>query len=271
MKKLLTGIETIQKILDYELVLYMIVLIGSTGFIGSAFARALEARSLEFVALERDETYNYPIDVVIDANGNSKKFVAEKDPHFDFESSVASVSSRLTSLRYSTYMYLSSGEVYGVDQYVSNSSEDVCIQEPSRSFYGMHRRLAECLVGAHSKRNFIFRLGGFTGNGLRKNPVYDIVKGNALFVHPNSAFQFMDVDFAANLMLDLLFDAPPGVYNICGRGTLKVSQILAMLNPKLQPLFQADRLEHHELNLAKLEFYSKKSIPSTKDCILGML
>jgi nucleoside-diphosphate-sugar epimerase len=249
----------------------MIALIGSTGFIGSAFARALEARSVKFIALERDAIYNQLVDVVIDANGNSKKFIAEKHPHFDFQSSVASVSSRLTSLRYSTYVYLSSGEVYGVDQYVSNSSEDVCILEPARSYYGMHRRLAEFLVGAHAKRNFIFRLGGFTGNGLRKNPVYDIVNGNALFVHPDSAFQFMDVDFAANLMLDLLFEAPPGVYNICGRGTLKVSQMLAILNPRLQPFFQADRMEHHELNLAKLEFYSKKSIPSTKDCILNML
>ena len=183
----------------------MIALIGSTGFIGSAFARALEARSVKFIALERDAIYNQLVDVVIDANGNSKKFIAEKHPHFDFQSSVASVSSRLTSLRYSTYVYLSSGEVYGVDQYVSNSSEDVCILEPARSYYGMHRRLAEFLVGAHAKRNFIFRLGGFTGNGLRKNPVYDIVNGNALFVHPDSAFQFMDVDFAANLMLDLLF------------------------------------------------------------------
>ena len=71
----------------------MIFILGGNGFVGSAFARLCRATGQEYVVLARD---NYAAhrgracSVLVNANGNSKKYLSNDEPLVDFDQSVRS-------------------------------------------------------------------------------------------------------------------------------------------------------------------------------------
>ena len=76
----------------------MITIIGGNGFVGSAYARLLAAQGVPHQVVTRE---NYAslrggaCDVLINANGNSKKFLAAREPLNEFDQSVRSVAQSL--------------------------------------------------------------------------------------------------------------------------------------------------------------------------------
>ena len=57
----------------------MIFILGGNGFVGSGLVRACAAQERPYVVLTRENYADYvgqPCDVFINANGNSKKFMA---------------------------------------------------------------------------------------------------------------------------------------------------------------------------------------------------
>ena len=50
----------------------------------------------------------------------------------------------------------------------------------------------------------IIRQGGFVGNGIKKNSVFDILYGDKLWVHPDSRFQFINTIESAKLVFQLI-------------------------------------------------------------------
>jgi len=76
----------------------------------------------------------------------------------------------------------------------------------------------------------ILRLGGMVGEGMRKGPVYDIVTGAPLRVGTASRFQFINTCDVARIAISMIDEGCSGeVFNICGRGTVSIREVMEMV------------------------------------------
>lgn len=248
-------------------------IVGANGFIGSAFKRrlTLQDHDVREISYDFQGLTEIEFDYIIDANGNSKKYLATSDPKLDFNLTVSRLLDRLLGLRYKHYVYLSSGEVYGQTQFLHSTSEERYLGDVTTSSYGRHKQIAESLVKQYVTHPYIIRMGGFVGKGLKKNPIFDLLQGDAIRVHPDSRFQFIDVDLFSKIVIDALITLPVGTYNITGSGTISPSEIGHFLHKELAYGFTDCTPEHHELNIEKFFKLIGSRPPTSKDAVLKFL
>lgn len=210
----------------------MIFLLGGNGFVGSGFTRVLRSRGLPFETITRDNYQSFvgqSCDLFINANGNSKKFLAARDPKAEFRASVLSVRDTLADFSFGTYLLLSTGDVYPDCSSPNLTREDSEIDVTKQSPYGFHKYLAEQCVRHAAKRWLVIRQGGFVGPGLKKNAVYDILFGDRLWVHAESRFQFIHSDDSAQAILSVVESGIANeVVNLTARGTISAIEIMGL-------------------------------------------
>jgi nucleoside-diphosphate-sugar epimerase len=206
-----------------------IVLIGANGFVGSAFFRLLSGGDDELVAITRK---NYAAhagegaDLVIEAACNSKKYFAEESPFKEFDSSVVHRLRTLRDFPAPVHLHISSVDVYADLTSPLTTHESMPVPAEKATFYGLHKWMAEELVRKHATQWLIIRLAGMVGPGLRKNPVFDILNGLPLRIHPDSRYQFLSTDDAARISWKLVEAGVRGeVFNVCGSGTISPGEI----------------------------------------------
>ncbi|MCD6360390.1 MAG: NAD(P)-dependent oxidoreductase [Armatimonadetes bacterium] len=205
----------------------MIYVIGGGGFVGSAFCAHCEREGLDYRCITRQNYEQFAggtCDVLVNANGNSKKFLAREQPTVDFELSVASVNRTIADFTCGCYIYLSSIDVYPSCETPDQATEETVIDPEVISPYGLHKYMAEWLVRRHVPRWVIFRLGGMLGPGLKKNPVFDLLHGEPLRVDPESRYQYVDTATVAAVVL-ALHDHHGEIYNLCGVGTVSPEEL----------------------------------------------
>jgi nucleoside-diphosphate-sugar epimerase len=207
-----------------------VTVIGANGLVGSAFVRLLQARlDVELVRVTRENFDQLPVvpsDVVIEAACNSKKFLADNDPLAEFELSVTHRLKSLLRFPAALQVHISSVDVYSDLTSPATTREDSAVDLSRVSRYGCHKFLAEQLVRHYAPRWLIFRLAGMVGPGLRKNPVYDILNGQPLRVHPDSRYQYMLTDDVARIIWGLIeLGAAGEVFNVCGSGLISMREI----------------------------------------------
>jgi nucleoside-diphosphate-sugar epimerase len=105
--------------------------------------------------------------------------------------------------------------------------------------------MAEQLVQHYADRWVIARLAGMVGPGLHKNPVYDILHGQPLRIHPESQYQFVSTEEAARMVWSVIERGIENeIFNVCGEGLISPAEIarlagremnLSLLNPTAQP------------------------------------
>lgn len=205
-----------------------LAVIGASGFVGSAFVREA-ATAFEVTPVTR-ESYaalrGTAFDVVIDAAANSRKYLADEDPLMDFRLSVEHRLNTLLDFPARVHVHVSSVDVYEDLTSPETTREDRVIDPARTSRYGFHKLLAEELVRHYAKEWLIVRLAGMVGPGLRKNPVFDILRGLPLRIHPDSRYQYMATDEAAAICLSLLKAGERGrVFNVCGDGLISPREI----------------------------------------------
>ncbi|MCX7723331.1 MAG: NAD(P)-dependent oxidoreductase [Verrucomicrobiae bacterium] len=226
-----------------------VTVIGAKGFVGSAFVRLLkDVSEIELVEVTR-ETFGahcgIESDVVIEAACNSRKYLADQDPAADFQASAVHRLESLLKYPARLHVHISSVDVYPELDSPCTTTEDALI-DPSRcSRYGFHKWLTEQLVLHYAKQWLIFRLAGMVGPGLKKNPVYDILHGQPLRVHPDSRYQYMHTDDVARICWELVRRGFQNkIFNICGTGTVTMRRIaelagrplnLSLVTPDMQP------------------------------------
>ena len=207
----------------------MIFVLGGRGLLGSAFLRVCERRGLECAAITRENYADFAgkrCAVFVNANGNSSKLLSRSEPVRDFDASVRSVRASVADFQFDRYIHLSSCDVYPDCSSPRTTEESLALDPSRQSPYGFHKHLAELCVRHGARHWNIFRLGGFVGPGLKKNAIFDILHGGPLWLHPDSALQFLHTDRAAEIMLDV--DAPNEILNLCGRGVIQLSEVVAM-------------------------------------------
>ena len=207
-------------------------------------------------------------DVVIDAAGNTTKFLADQDPAAEFDASVTHRLRTLLDFPARLHLHLSSVDIYSDLASPETTREDTPVDISRSSRYGAHKFLAEQLVRHYASRWLIVRVGGMVGPGLRKNPVHDILHGEPLRIHPESQYQFLHTDDVARIAWDLAqagkaFEA----FNVCGEGLISPREISSLtgcpLNLKLLPADMQPRIVN--VNLAKLKGFTR--LPETRRTI----
>lgn len=248
----------------------MVYIIGGNGFVGSAITRACQRMGIKHTVLTRDNIDQFTgksCDILINANGNSKKYLADREPMWEFDASVRSVRASLANIRSGRYIYLSSCDVYSDCSSPDCTHEDQCLEVSTQSTYGFHKFLAEQCVIHCAPEWLIFRMGGFVGPGLKKNAIFDILHGGPLWLDPNSKLQFINVDVAAEIILKLARSVYKNeIFNLCGTGVVAISEVLEatgsniLINPNSPTV-------HYEVDTNKIR--SIFEIPSTREAVLS--
>ncbi|MBN1270386.1 MAG: NAD(P)-dependent oxidoreductase [Kiritimatiellae bacterium] len=248
--------------------------IGGKGFVGSAVAAEAERRGHVVVIIDLDNYDQFAgrsYDLLINANGNSKKFLAREDPRREFDLSVRSVMRALHDFRAGLYVHLSSIDVYNnVSDPVANA-EDVVIDPARLSPYGFHKLMAEEMVRYYAPRWLILRMGGFVGPRLWKNSIHDLLKGAPLRVHPDSEYQYLYTRDLAAAALDLAASGREHeVFNVAGDGVMSLREA-AVLVPGYDCAALPEDLprERYEVNIGKLQ--AERAMPCTRDTVAAFI
>lgn len=249
----------------------MLYLIGANGFVGSAFSRYFQQEKLDFKPITRQNYADYVsagCDVLINADGSSKKYLAEQDPKLDFKLNVQSVMDSLVNFDCSLYVLISSIDVYPDVSDLKNNHEAVPINPEKLSNYGFSKYLAELCVKKYSRHWLIVRLGGIVGDGLKKNPVYDLLNAQSLRVHPESRYQYLNTMDVAKLVYHLVSDGHRNeLFNLCGDGVIALNEIQQLLGIPYEDNHL--RREHYEVNIGKIK--ALYPVPSTASTIRAFL
>jgi len=216
------------------------VVLGAGGFVGSALAQAAAAFGWSVTHVTR-QTYGTwagrPFDLVINANGNARKIVANRDPLFDFDASARSVYQSILDFPHEHYVLISTVDVYPDHRSCESTCEATPIDPLRLDRYGFHKRLAEQIVQRECKSWHILRLAQMGGPGLRKGPLYDLLSGGPLWVHQDSKFPFLNTANLARCALSLVADGPRNeIFNVCGRGSVRLGDAVGLLPPSRQDL-----------------------------------
>jgi nucleoside-diphosphate-sugar epimerase len=248
----------------------VIYVLGGEGFVGSAYARLLLELDEPFIAVTRA---NYgslrgsPCDVLINANGNSRKFVATRDPLRDFDASVRSVAASLEDFKAQRYVFLSSGDVYSDTSGPEATREDAPIDLTRVSRYGLHKYLAEQLVRSVHPAWLVVRMGGFVGPGLKKNAIFDMLAGDPVWLSPESELQFISTDSAARLVWGLVRSGVQReVVNLGAEGLLHLGAFHRTIGSASSFKAGAPTVRY-ELSLERLRRLSGTPLPRTEDCV----
>ncbi len=250
------------------------LVLGSNGFVGSAIVAEARRRGWSLLPVDRNE-YEAAIgsscNVLINANGNSKKYLAAQDPSMDFDLSVRSVRHSLDDFRADLYVYLSTIDVYPDPSSPATTDEDTPIVPERLSTYGLHKWLAENLVVQGARRWLILRMGGFVGPRLWKNSIFDLLKGHPLRVHPDSAYQYLDTRELARILFDLLDKGVEGTrLNVCGDGIVTLREVAQWISDVPPPtLHPAVPLERYEIALERLK--AIRPPPPTRDTVRAFI
>jgi nucleoside-diphosphate-sugar epimerase len=246
----------------------MIFVIGGNGFVGSAFGRACAAVGREYAVITRqnyDEFRGRACSVLVNANGNSKKFLSNDQPLLDFDLSVRSVRASLTDFRFDTYVMLSSCDVYPDCSTPATTREDDPIDVAKQSRYGFHKYLAEQCVRHAARRHLVFRMGGFVGPGLRKNAIHDILTGGPLWLDPQSELQFLPTDELARVVLRMVDDGVANdTFNACGRGVIRLAEVVRLAGRDV-PVKPGAPTVRYEIGLDKISRHL--TLPETRESV----
>lgn len=210
-----------------------VAVIGHEGFVGSALSSRLSDAGYNVVGVKRghwrEAAKSGKFELLVICSTNSSKVLAENDPRLDYELTVSHVTDALSVFQYDRVLLVSSGEVYK-DKTFEGSCENIGPFVDDNSPYGYHKLLAENLVLQACERPVILRMGGFLGEGLKKNLIFDLLKSRTkkIYVTLDSTFQFLGTDNTAQIVIDLLrMDELPKVMNLSGVGSLSVREVIS--------------------------------------------
>ncbi len=250
------------------------IVLGGKGFVGSAIAEEARRRAYSVIVVDKDEyeaAKGTPCDLLVNANGNSKKFLAKENPGLEFDLSVRSVLNSLHDFPARQYVHLSTMDVYPEISDPKLNHETVQIDTNRQSPYGFHKYLAEQLVRHYSTNWIIFRMAGFVGRGLWKNSIYDLLNNIPLRVHPDSEYQYLNTRDLAHAIFEVVQKAlTREIFNITGQGVISLRAISAMIpGHRLDPSWNSLPKERYEMNVEKIS--RQVLIPQTQDTVRAFI
>ena len=188
-------------------------IIGAKGFVGSSLQDELmDDHFIKGITRENYvETIDacYKFDVLINANGNSRKHTANNNSVWDFEESVLSVYRSVFDFKYKKYIFISS-----IDAEVPGTP------------YGFNKHLSENIVKQYCKDYSIIRCPSIIGKNAVKGVVKGIQDGSKVYLTPDSRLMLINVsDVAETLNTLLKTGGPSWVERFYPTTTITIEQI----------------------------------------------
>lgn len=200
-------------------------------------------------------------DVLVNANGNSKRYWADNNPLKDFDASTLSVYKSIFDFKFTKYVYLSSSDVYEDHTNIENTKEEQQNFFHNLSPYGFHKYLSEQIIKNFSTDYLILRSSLILGSRLKKGPMYDLLNQIPLFISLDSQLQMITtVEIAKVIKFLLRSNKKNEIYNLGGKGTVNFRNI--EVYTKIKPMVAKEaRKQTYEMNINKLDkiFPLKKS------------
>jgi nucleoside-diphosphate-sugar epimerase len=244
--------------------------LGGKGFVGSGLVEIARQRGYDVTAIDVDEyqaNVGKSFDLFINANGNSKKFLAAENPSLEFDLSVRSVARSLQDFKSGLCVHLSTIDVYPNHENPSANEETAPIDISAVSPYGLHKFMAEQLVRFYAKRWLIFRMGGFVGSGLWKNSIYDLIKKKPLRVHPDSVYQYLHkLDLARAIFTVIEKGVEGELFNIAGTGLISLREAAAEV-PGYQFAPDAETMKRETYEVSTKKLSALAPLPRSADTV----
>lgn len=207
-----------------------IVVIGAGGFLGGFLAARWEQAGRTVIRVGRDDSLPAEADMVVDCNGDGRRFWANQNPAASFAANVAPVMARTASIRHRLYVLASTVDIYGRGrESQATSAETATIDPAGLDVYGFHKYLAEQLVAHHAESFLILRLGTLIGPGLRKNPVFDALNGQPIRQTLDSTLHLLHLDVLGDRLDAILAAGGQGIFNISAAAPITVGRLLEMV------------------------------------------
>lgn len=249
-----------------------VAVIGSKGFLGSQLKEFFGPEVHGIDIHNRDEMCNEEFDVLINANGNSRRYWANENVIGDFRASTCSVYESIFQFRTRLYIYISSADVYEQpDNQTATTEETVCTDPGRLCPYGFHKYLSEMIVKKYCTKYLILRCSAMVGQDLKKGPIKDILDRKPLFVTKDSLLQFITTSEIAKIVQALIEqDICNQIINIGGIDTVSVESLGHLSGTELSFQPGAYRQVYH-MDVSKLAgmFQLKTSKEYVKSVLSG--
>lgn len=232
-----------------------LAIIGANGMLGSDLIRYLhDGFYITSINKENYQTFiGKFFNIIINANGNSKRFWANQNPLDDFFASTVSVYKSIFDFPCDVYIYISSSDVYENHTEPEQTKESNKIIPENLSSYGLHKHLAELIVKKHREKFLILRHSIILGSNLRKGPFYDMLHNNSLVITLSSKLQLITTSAVADIIKILLENNVINeTINIGGKGTFAFAKIREYYDREIKISTEAET-QIYEMNVKKLE------------------
>jgi nucleoside-diphosphate-sugar epimerase len=135
--------------------------------------------------------------------------------------------------------------------------------------YGFHKYLAEQCVRHSAKHWLNLRLGGLIGPNLIKNPIFDILHGQPLWLNPSSQMQFINTDDVAKIVFELIKQKiSETTINVCGDGFIVLQEVIDTVNKPIEIRENSPKVQY-DVSIEKLKKLT--SVPSTRETVLDFI
>lgn len=229
-------------------------ILGGNGLLGSDLTSFLsknhtvEAITRENYEKKKGNKYN----VLINANGNSKRFWANQNPKKDFLASTVSVYKSIFDFPCDLYVYISSPDVYENHSSPLYTQEDREIDPINLQPYGFHKYLSELIVKKYTEKFLILRLAMILGTNLKKGPFYDLIHDVPLSITLKSRLQLITTQRVAELIgMFIKNKVHNEIINIGGKGTFEFTQVRKYFGRKIQVSHESET-QIYEMNVEKV-------------------
>jgi nucleoside-diphosphate-sugar epimerase len=249
-----------------------VFLIGGKGFIGNAINKILKKKFLVKVINKKNfiKFANKKCEYLINANGNSKKYISEKNFFKDFKLNVLSTVSIIEKIKFKKYIHLSTVDVYHdlTKKFKNNENSKINLDKISK--YGFNKYMSEIIVMKIVKKWNILRLSGMVGDELKKNPIYDMKNNKKLYVNINSKFHFMSTTEVAKIIYKLMSKFKnKRILNLASSKNISLKEVAKILNYKIDKNNSKLPLKVYSINTHKLKKIFK--VADSKKTILTFL
>jgi len=231
------------------------IIMGGAGLVGNSFVKHLEKKGANVLSLTSRNFEDYckkkiSTNFFINANGNSFKFKANKDPFWDFDKSVLSMLQSLKSFKSQKYVFFSSIDVYSDTENPKNNHEEMVINSTSIDYYGSNKYFAESILKKYHEKFLIFRLGSVVSPVSKKGPLYDLSKKN-LYIDQDSYLSLIDIKNIHKAYFELeALGISREIYNLTGTGNVSVKSIIKKYDIPVQSNSSAEFLKTHNYNIS---------------------
>ena len=232
-----------------------LAIIGGNGLLGSDLVSYLSPYfSLTSITKENYSRHVHSkFDIVINANGNSRRFWANENPIEDFSASTVSVYKSIFDFPCDVYIYISSPDVYENHANPKYANEDHEIDFKKLLPYGFHKYLSEIIVRKYTKNFLVLRCAMILGTNLKKGPIYDVIHKRPLYISNLSRLQCVTTNEIAEIIKTIIKTKIKNeVINIGGIGTFDFAKIQKYYKRKITYSPQAEE-QLYDMNVEKLK------------------